>query len=102
MAPQPRVVYAQYLEERRAEIARREELHRRMGYGQLAVVACAGIVVWVALSGGGISILWVLVPAVVFATLVVMHDRLLRQIERRRRLHSSVSGRRRRSISVPL
>jgi hypothetical protein len=81
----PHGVYTQRLEERRAEIARREELHRRMGFGQLAVVACAGVLVWIALSGGGISILWVLAPAAVFAALVVLHEKLLNVLERRRR-----------------
>jgi hypothetical protein len=85
MAPQPRGEYEKRLAERRAEIARREELHRRMGYGQLAVMFCAGVLVWLALSRSGISILWVLVPAAVFLSLVVIHERLLKTVERKRR-----------------
>src|SRR5215472_5389517 len=85
MAPQPRRVYEERLQERRTEIARREELHRRMGFGQLAVVVCACILVWFALSGGGISVLWVLGPAAIFGALVVIHENLLKTLERRRR-----------------
>src|SRR5690348_8840889 len=85
MAPQPRNVYAERLAERRAEIARREELHRRMGYGQLAVVAGAGLLVWIALAGDSVSILWVLAPAAIFGALVVIHENLLKTLERRRR-----------------
>ena len=85
MTAQPRRVYEERLQERRTEIARREELHRRMGFGQLAVVVCACILVWFALSGGGISVLWVLGPAAIFGTLVVIHENLLKTLERRRR-----------------
>ena len=56
-----------------------------MGFGQLAVVVCACILVWFALSGGGISVLWVLGPAAIFGTLVVIHENLLKTLERRRR-----------------
>jgi hypothetical protein len=56
-----------------------------MGYAQLAVIACAGVLVWLALTGAGLSILWVLAPAAVFVALVVIHDRILKSLERRRR-----------------
>ena len=85
MTAQPRRVYEERLQERCTEIARREELHRRMGFGQLAVVVCACILVWFALSGGGISVLWVLGPAAIFGALVVIHENLLKTLERRRR-----------------
>jgi hypothetical protein len=85
MSPQPRELYQQRLQDRRAEILRREQRHKRMGYAQLAVVAVAAIMVWQSLSGGGFSILWVLVPAAVFVVLLVIHDRLLKAVERRRR-----------------
>ena len=85
MDQDPRAVYAKLLEERRAEIARREELHRRMGYAQLAAIALAGVLVWIALTGGGSTILWVLAPIGLFVTLVVAHERLLRALERKKR-----------------
>src|SRR6266496_2253200 len=85
MSLPPRAIYAKLLEDRRAEILRREQRHRRMGYAQLATVACAAILVWLSLSGGGFSILWVLVPAAAFIALIVFHDQLLKAVERRRR-----------------
>jgi hypothetical protein len=85
MPEQPRQVYQERLDERRAEIFRREQLHRRMGYAQLATVAVAAVLVWMSLSKGGFSILWVLIPAAAFVALLVTHDRLLKILERRRR-----------------
>ena len=85
MASDPRGVYQNFLEQRRAEIARRELLHRRMGYGQLGLAAVAGLIVWLALAGDGVSILWVLAPGALFAALMVVHENVLRDLERRRR-----------------
>jgi hypothetical protein len=85
MSAPPRDTYQQRLVERRAGIQRRELMHRRMGYAQLGVAAAAGVLVWLALSGGGFSILWLLVPAVAFVALIVTHERLLKVLERRRR-----------------
>ena len=85
MPPQPRDVYSKLLDERHAEITQSEDLHRRMGYTQLAVVAAAGVLVWIALAGWGISILWVLVPAAVFVAMIVVHEKILKTLERRRR-----------------
>jgi hypothetical protein len=84
MASDPRLVYSRLLEQRRADIAWRERRHRTLGYGRLAAVLGAAAVVWVALAGR-LSIVWVTVPIAVFAALVVIHDHLLRLLERRRR-----------------
>ena len=84
MASDPRLVYSRLLEQRRADIAWRERRHRTLGYGRLAAVLGAAAVVWVALAGH-LSIVWVTVPIAVFAVLVVIHDHLLRLLERRRR-----------------
>jgi hypothetical protein len=85
MSDSPREVYEKHLAGRRAEIQRREQRHRRMGYAQLAVAAVAAVLVWLSLSGGEFSILWVLVPAAAFVVLLVIHDGLLKILERRRR-----------------
>jgi MutS domain V len=81
----PRLVYSQRLEERRAELAWRERRHRLLGYVQLVVVAAGLAMVWLALAYHSFSILWVLVPAAIFVTLMVVHDRLLRVVALRRR-----------------
>ena len=80
----PREAYSRLLQQRRADIAGREERHRRLGYGRLAAVFAAAVIAILAL-GQSISIAWMLVPAVVFAVLMVVHDHLLKRLERRRR-----------------
>ena len=81
----PRTAYSQLLAERRADIARREQRHQRLGYLRLAVVAAAVALVWAALATRAFSIAWVILPIAVFTALLIVHDRLLRETERRRR-----------------
>jgi hypothetical protein len=84
MPSDPRPIYSRLLEERRADIARRERRHRTLGYSRLAAIVAAAVVLWLALAGR-LSILWITVPIAVFALLVVIHDHLLRVLDRRRR-----------------
>jgi MutS domain V len=81
----PRQIYIHRLEERRADLAWRERRHRALGYVQLGVAVCALVGVWLALVDHAFSILWVLAPAVLFLSLVLIHDRLLQVAEMRRR-----------------
>jgi hypothetical protein len=81
----PRQAYTALLAERRAEILFRERRHARIGYGRLAVVTCAGVILWLALVSRALSIAWLLAPIAAFAVLVVIHDRLLRGLDRVRR-----------------
>ncbi|HLI84603.1 MAG TPA: hypothetical protein VKV17_11830 [Bryobacteraceae bacterium] len=81
----PRPIYTQRLEERRADLEWRERRHRVLGYLQLAVVLCGLAVVWAALANQAFSVLWVFLPAAIFVALLVIHDRLLRAAELRRR-----------------
>ena len=85
MTSDPRSSYMKLLAERRAEITAREARHRRLGHAKIAVAAAGIAVVWLALSRGGASILWVLVPIAAFVALVVIHEKLLADLERRRR-----------------
>jgi hypothetical protein len=85
MTPDPRTLYKQRLEERRAAIAQRERRHRTLGRAKLAMAACGVALVWLALAQGAFSILWVLIPIAGFALLVVVHEKLLKELERRRR-----------------
>ena len=84
MTSDPRLVYRRLLDERRADIAWRERRHRTLAYSRLAAVTGAAAVVWLALAGQ-LSIVWVTLPIAVFAVLAVIHDQLLRVLERRRR-----------------
>jgi len=85
MTPDPRASYTKLLEERRADIVAREQRHRSLGYVQLAVLAGAAVMVWLSLAMAAFSIVWVGVPIVGFIALLVLHDQLLRALERRRR-----------------
>jgi hypothetical protein len=85
MPTDPREIYLQLIQQRRAEVTAMELRHRRLGYLRLAMVGAAVAVVWIALATSAISIAWALVPAAVFAALLAVHDRLLRTTELRRR-----------------
>ena len=85
MTSDPRTLYTERLAERRAEIAHRQRRHRLLGHGKLAMAACGVALVWLALAQGAFSILWVLVPIAGFVALVVIHEKLLTGLERRRR-----------------
>src|SRR4051812_9327164 len=85
MTPDPRSIYLDLLANRRASIAVLEGRHRSFGYAKLAVAFIGVLLVWFALTHGAAAILWVLVPIVAFVFLVVLHDRLLKTMERLRR-----------------
>jgi hypothetical protein len=81
----PREAYSRLLDQRRAEISLREERHRLLGYGRLAAVAVAAVIALMALGWQALSIVWMLVPLAVFAALMIVHDRLLKKLERQKR-----------------
>ncbi|MGA3017057.1 MAG: DNA mismatch repair protein MutS [Bryobacteraceae bacterium] len=81
----PRQAYTALLSERRAEILFRERRQASLGYGRLAAAVCAAVILWLALVSRALSIAWVLVPMAAFGALVVVHDRLLRRLDRVRR-----------------
>src|ERR1019366_7037509 len=85
MTPDPRTLYTERLAARRAEIAHRQQRHRMLGHGKLGMAACGVAMVWLALAHGAFSILWVLIPIAGFVLLVVIHEKLLKELERRKR-----------------
>ena len=80
----PGLIYSQLLDKRRLDLAARDQQHRVFGYLQLAAVVSALAAVGLALFHK-VSIFWVFAPAAAFATLFIIHERLLRVSERRRR-----------------
>src|SRR4051794_17511956 len=84
MQPDPRTAYSRLLDERRAAVTYGEARHRRLGYAQLGAAAVAVFVVWAALARG-FTIAWTGIPIAGFVALLVLHDRTLRDLERRRR-----------------
>jgi hypothetical protein len=81
----PRDIYTALHQERQASILAAEGRQRRLGYWRLGVVAAAGVLVWLALSGPRITILWTLIPIAAFVALMATHARLARQLEKQRR-----------------
>lgn len=84
MQPDPRTAYSDLLAARRTAVTAGELRHRRLGYVQLGAAALAVAVVWVALAQG-FTVAWTAIPIAGFVALLVMHDRVLRDLERRRR-----------------
>ena len=84
MTRDPREVYSQLLDERRSEIANRDERHRMLGYLKVAAAALVAGALWMALVHI-FSVFWVLLPAALLAALSVFHEHLLRELGRRRR-----------------
>jgi hypothetical protein len=83
--PDPRPIYTKLLEERRADLAVRERRHHLLGNLQLAAVLAGLVMVVAALAYRAFSIAWAAVPAAIFVAFLVIHDRLLRKAEFRRR-----------------
>src|SRR6185369_16465252 len=80
----PRTAYSRLLDERRAAVAADEQRHRRLGWAQLGTAALGVLVVWASLARG-FTIAWTALPIAAFVALLVLHDRILRDLERRRR-----------------
>jgi len=85
MPEDARSVYQKLRTEREGAIAALDHRQRLLAYGRLAMVAAAVALVWMALEQGASSILWVLAPTAAFTVLMIVHNRLERQIERLRR-----------------
>src|SRR5262245_13730983 len=83
--PDPRTVYSTRLDQRRAEIAACRRRQRVLGYCRLACVAVALGIFAFALSTHTLSIVWMIVPMVIFTVLMVMHERQETIIKQRQR-----------------
>ncbi len=80
----PEALYRTLLAERQNEFASLERKNARFAYARLAIAICIAVIIWLALSKG-YSILWILIPVGAFIVLMMVHERLLRRIDRRRR-----------------
>src|SRR5271166_3341258 len=83
--PEPRTIYRELLSQRQAEIARCDRRHRLLGYAQLAAAAAGVAAIWWAIATHGRMVAWIFVPAAAFVALLIVHDRVLKQMELRRR-----------------
>src|SRR5215831_1547634 len=91
MTSDPRSIYHELREQRRATIAQLDRRHRSLGYAKLATAGVGLVLVWLALAQDAFSIIWLLAPFLVFFVLVFIHDRLLRVMERVRRAENYFS-----------
>jgi hypothetical protein len=73
----PRAEYAVRIARWDEGIARGERRHRRMGNLRLADACVAAVMVWASVRGY-VSPFWLAAPAVIFVTLVIAHERVLR------------------------
>lgn len=80
----PALLYAALLAERQRHAQQLDRQNARFAYGRLGIFVAAAAVIWLALAQG-FSILWVLLPVGAFVALMMAHERLLRELEKRRR-----------------
>jgi len=81
----PREIYTQLLDERRREVAVREQRHVALGYLRLGIVLAGLAVVWISLETHAVSVAWVAIPILAFFATIVIHEKLLGVLELRRR-----------------
>jgi hypothetical protein len=77
----PSSEYAERLAARRAWVARHQRLHIRAGNARLVVAVAAAWLAWAAFFKGSLSGWWLLAPLAAFFSLLVFHDRILRNRE---------------------
>jgi fatty acid desaturase len=73
----PRGEYLRRVDARRASVHRMERRHRTAGNCRLLVAITFAILAFLAFGYGALSPLWLLIPAILFVVLVVIHDRII-------------------------
>jgi hypothetical protein len=81
-APAPRDEYAARLAAGRRDVARHRRLATRLSSARLAVFALGAFTAWGVFGSNVVAGPWLTLPVVVFAILVVLHDRTLAEAER--------------------
>lgn len=79
----PRPEYSHRLETSEAALAEIERYHRRVGYLKLLTLAAGAVVLSLSIVGQKFSAWWLLVPALTYVVLVIVHQRILRTRRRR-------------------
>ena len=74
----PRAEYTRRLAARREAAERHRRIERSIGNARLAVFAAGGVIAWSSFAHGALSPWWLIVPAVLFLALVIVHDRVIR------------------------
>ncbi|HEX4066019.1 MAG TPA: mismatch repair protein [Acidobacteriaceae bacterium] len=81
----PGVIYRRRLAETRTALEREQTLHRWLGWGKVAVFIAAAIAA-VAMLHTPRLMIWLLIPAAVFVVLIVVHDRVIRRLDKQTRV----------------
>lgn len=81
----PRAEYEARLARRREEATRRTRLDRRISNLRLAVFAALVVGAFAAFGADALAPAWLLLPAVLFVALLLLHDRVIRERERAER-----------------
>ena len=73
----PRGEYLRRLDARRASVQQMERRHRTMGNCRLLLAIAAAILAFLAFGFGRLSPFWLLIPAILFIALVVIHEQII-------------------------
>jgi hypothetical protein len=85
MEATPRAEYEKRLQQRRSSAESMDGWHHRIGNARLILFIAAVILAWLAFKSQRISPWWILIPLCGFTVLVVLHGRVLQQLQQLRR-----------------
>jgi hypothetical protein len=75
---EPKAEYSARLEKYLRVIAEKDHAHLQVGYAKLAVIAAGLLLLWTVWSKQLLRPYWLLVPVAVYASLTILHGRVLR------------------------
>jgi hypothetical protein len=79
---EPRIEYQRRIARWAEALQQLERAHRRIASLRIAAAAAIAVTAWLAFGRGAASPVWIVLPAVVFLALVVVHARVLYRSER--------------------
>jgi hypothetical protein len=84
----PQIEYSQRLEARQKVFASKERAHIRIGNYKLLIIAAGLVAAWLSLRDHKFSAAWLAVPLLIYFTLAVLHEQVLRARNRSERAAS--------------
>jgi hypothetical protein len=75
---EPKAEYSERLEKYLKVIAEKDHAHLQVGYAKLAVIAAGLLLLWTVWAKQLVPAYWLLAPVVVYASLTILHGRVLR------------------------
>lgn len=84
----PQIEYLQRLEARQEVFAAKERAHIRIGNCKLLIIAAGLVVAWLSLRDHKFSAAWIAAPLLLYFTVAVLHERVLRSRNRAERAAS--------------